>query len=133
MGGIGGRGLRPAAPRPKDWPKSREEEKGIDVHLAVDLLYNGVRHNHDIAIVASTDTDLVPALEAVCDLRRAWGKPRLEVVAWFNPADRKRLSVAGYKVWCHQLSKAHYESVQDKLTVSEHTFVPSSRDLRTHG
>lgn len=99
---------------PKEWPKAKPEEKGIDVQLAVDLLYNGYRHNYEIAIVASTDTDLVPALEAVCDLRRAWGKPRLEVVSWVNPNDRKRLSVAGHNVWCHWLTESHYVSVQDK-------------------
>jgi uncharacterized LabA/DUF88 family protein len=50
---------------PEDWPASRAEEKGIDVALAVDLLYHAYRRDYDIAVVASTDTDLVPALEGI--------------------------------------------------------------------
>ena len=63
---------------PEDWPKTKEKptEKGIDVALAVDLLYHGIRQNYGVAIVASTDTDLVPALVAVCEQRRALSLPR---------------------------------------------------------
>ncbi len=80
--------------------------------LAVDLVYNGIRNFFDVAIVASTDTDLAPALEAICELHRAWGKPRVEVASW-SPT-RKRLSVKGAKIWCHWLSNTEYRSVQDQ-------------------
>lgn len=97
---------------PDDWPKSKATEKGIDVALAVDLLYHAIRQNYEVAIVASTDTDLVPALAAVCEQRRAWGKPDLEVVAFDgNP---KRLRVDAERVRCHILTLADFQSVEDR-------------------
>lgn len=97
---------------PEDYPKTPAVEKGVDVALAVDLVYNGLRRFYDLAIVFSTDTDLVPALEAMCELRRAWGEPRLEVATW--APTRKRLRVDGSPFWCHQLAQADYERVRDQ-------------------
>ncbi|HWC13678.1 MAG TPA: NYN domain-containing protein [Actinomycetota bacterium] len=96
---------------PADWPKLPAQEKGIDVALAVDLVFGAARRLYDVGVVVSTDTDLVPALEAVCELQRAWGTPTIEVVSW-GPT-RKRLRVDGYSVWCHWLDKDDYESVRD--------------------
>lgn len=50
---------------PSDWPTSKPQEKGIDVALAVDFVAMAVRGEYDIGIIVSTDTDLIPALEAV--------------------------------------------------------------------
>jgi NYN domain len=97
---------------PKNWPYEKPLEKGVDVALAVDLVFNAARRFYDVAVVASTDTDLMPALEAVCELRRAWGKPQLEVTCW-SPLT-KRLRVDGYSLWCHRLGRSDYESVRDK-------------------
>ncbi len=97
---------------PDDWPTSKPTEKGIDVALAVDLLYHGIRRNYEVAIVASTDTDLVPALSAVCEQRRAWGGPDLEVVAF--EGSHKRLRVDGERVRCHRLSSIEFQSVEDR-------------------
>jgi len=96
---------------PTDWPQSPAVEKGVDVSLAVDLVFAAARRSFDVGIVLSTDTDLVPALEAVCELRRAWGEPRLEVASW-GPT-KKRLRVKGFPVWCHWLQSADYEQVRD--------------------
>ena len=96
---------------PKSWPKLRAEEKGVDVALAVDLVFNGARRNYDVGIVVSTDTDLVPALEAVCQLKRAWGAPRVEVASW--QALGKRLRVPDEPIWGHYLEEADYQLVRD--------------------
>lgn len=40
-------------------------EKGVDVQLAVDLLVGAYENNYDTAIVISSDTDLMPAMEKV--------------------------------------------------------------------
>jgi uncharacterized LabA/DUF88 family protein len=96
---------------PKSWPKQRAEEKGVDVALAVDLVFNGARRNYDVGIVVSTDTDLVPALEAVCQLKRAWGAPRVEVACW--QVLRKRLRVPSEPIWGHYLEEADYQLVRD--------------------
>jgi NYN domain len=99
---------------PLKWPADPAEEKGIDVALAVDLVYNGVRKYYDIAVVCSTDTDLVPALEAVCDQTRAWGTPRVEVMSWESKQTKKRLRVDGVSIWCHWLGQDQYDAVSDR-------------------
>jgi len=38
-------------------------EKGVDVHLATDLLVGGYENLWDTAIMVSSDTDLIPAIE----------------------------------------------------------------------
>ncbi len=97
---------------PKGGPPQKGREKGVDVALAVDLVFNAARRYYDVAIVASTDTDLLPALEAVCELRRAWGEPRLEVACWAPLT--KRLRVEGQALWCHRLTQDDYEAVRDR-------------------
>jgi hypothetical protein len=54
----------------------REEEKGIDVALAIDFVTMAVRGEYDVGVIMSTDTDLKPALEAVAQMR---GSPYPEV------------------------------------------------------
>jgi hypothetical protein len=97
---------------PRDWPQHKEQEKGVDVALAVDFVINAARKNFDIGILVSTDTDLVPALEAGDSLYRAWGTPKIEVSSW-KPS-RKRLQVPGRPLWCHLLERADYELVKDE-------------------
>ena len=104
---VSGRPLR----YPREWPRESAEEKGIDVSLAVDLVFNAARRFFDVGIVVSADTDIVPSLEAVCNLNRAWGSPRVEVAAW--RALKKRPRVPGTPVWCHLLEEADYELVKD--------------------
>ena len=66
-----------------------------------------------MAILFSSDMDLVPALEAVLALRS--GDPAAcEVAAWAAPGMRPRsLSVRGVSIWRHLLSEADYRSVAD--------------------
>ena len=58
----------------------RAEEKGIDVLLAVDVVRGAYLDEFDTAVVASADTDLLPALE---EALRA-GK-RVETASWSGP------------------------------------------------
>jgi uncharacterized LabA/DUF88 family protein len=96
---------------PDDWPNSPEQEKGVDVFLAVDLLYHALRKNFEVGIVVSTDTDLIPALLAVCDLTRAWGKPKIEVASW--GVLRKQLLAEPYHIHWHAMQEPDYLAVQD--------------------
>jgi len=43
----------------------RSREKGIDVWIAVDLIEGAVENKYDTAILISSDTDLVPAIDFV--------------------------------------------------------------------
>ena len=98
---------------PSDWPKTPAQEKGIDVTLAVDFVTMAVNGAYDIGVLMSTDTDLVPALEAVIDLGRH-PYPRCEVAAWSRPgAYSRRLHVPGRKLWCHWLGPDDYAAVED--------------------
>ncbi len=99
---------------PADWPASREEEKGIDVAIAVDFVVMAVRNEYDRAILMSTDTDLKPALEAVAAL--STGVPHCEVAAWSSPDPTyhsRRLAIAGTRIWCHWLTQDDYQKVTD--------------------
>jgi uncharacterized LabA/DUF88 family protein len=97
---------------PKGWPSQKAVEKGVDVALAVDMVFNAARRRYDVGIVASTDTDLLPALEAVSELRSAQGQPQVEVTCWSPLA--KRLRLHSYPLLCHRLDRRDYESVRDQ-------------------
>ncbi len=87
----------------------RAEEKGIDVLLAVDLVRDAYMDEFDTAVVASADTDLLPALE---EALRA-GK-RVETASWSRSAESfTALRVPGHRIWNHHLSREHFERVQD--------------------
>lgn len=79
--------------------------------LAIDFAAMAVDGAYDVGVIASTDTDLRPALEFV---RRRYGNTRrVEVVAWNSPRSSSRLSVPGQNIWCHRLDRADYDSVAD--------------------
>lgn len=59
----------------------RSREKGIDVKIAVDLIAGAVDKQYDTAIVVSSDTDLVPALDWV---RKRTGK-KVEYIGFSIP------------------------------------------------
>jgi NYN domain len=86
---------------PTAWPVGRPVEKCVDVALAVDLVLQAERRMFDVAIVMSSDHDLVPALVEVIKMSGV-GAPRIEVAAWQGKGStRQRLSVPGQRIWCH--------------------------------
>ncbi len=90
-------------------PMWRAEEKGIDVLLAVDVVRGAYIDEFDTAVVASADTDLIPALE---EALRA-GK-RVETASWSGPATGfTALRVPGRRIWSHHLSREHFDLGQD--------------------
>ena len=103
---------------PRDWPKARPMEKGIDVALSVDFVLMAARGEYDVGIVMSTDTDLIPALEAVIALGGA-RFPRCEVAAWSTPRSHSpRLAIPGRRIWCHWLDEHDYLTVADRRNYS---------------
>jgi uncharacterized LabA/DUF88 family protein len=98
---------------PRNWPDEAEEEKGIDVALAIDAVMMAVRGEYDIGVVMSTDTDIKPALEEVAQMR-ADPYPRITVAAWSSP-DRhsRRLSISGRQLWCYWLGREDYNACAD--------------------
>lgn len=93
----------------------KPEEKGIDVQLAVDFVMMRLRDEYDVGIIFSGDTDLVPALEAVCQIAKERQLPMPEVCAWGQQgSSRPRLRVKGFALRCHWLSQPDYNSVADR-------------------
>lgn len=96
---------------PSDWPNSKAQQKGIDVALAIDFVAFAIDDKYDVGVIASTDSDLKPALEFV---HRRHGTVRcIEVAAWKSAVAPKRLSIPGAHIWCYWLDKSDYDSVAD--------------------
>jgi hypothetical protein len=90
-------------------PLSEADEKGIDVQLAIDVMLMGVANEYDVAILATTDNDLLPVVEGLVALRAANGRPAVEVIGWQGVA--RHLSVPGVTVrW---IGRKDYEAVRD--------------------
>ena len=93
----------------RDWPNRPPQEKGIDVAIAVDLLHLAFRKQYDALVLFSSDTDLLPALEMVVQLRLG----HVEVACWagFKPL---RFPARSTQVpWCHSLSETDWQAVTD--------------------
>jgi uncharacterized LabA/DUF88 family protein len=92
---------------PANYPVGRPQEKGIDVALAIDFVRLSIAGAYDVGVIASHDTDLMPALETVSDLELA----HVEVSGW---ARRNRLWFRGTKLpWHHSLDERDYQQVCD--------------------
>lgn len=99
---------------PAGWPAQPAQEKGIDVALAVDFVMMAARREFDVGVLFSSDTDLVPALEAVVALRPGQA-PACEVAAWAAPGMRPRLlSVGSVDLVRHLLTAADFRAVADE-------------------
>jgi uncharacterized LabA/DUF88 family protein len=48
---------------PAGWPETKPQQKGVDVALAIDFVTMAIDGQYDVGVIASTDTDLKPALE----------------------------------------------------------------------
>ena len=77
-----------------------------DVSLAIDVIVLALRNEYDVAVVVSTDTDILPAIEAVRDLT----PKRVETATWKG---RAPLGKPSKSLWCHILKREDYDSVAD--------------------
>jgi len=68
----------------------------------------GMDKAYDAAIVFSSDTDLLPAIEAVYDRRLG----HVELATW---SGAKRLRFSNSQLpWCHFVSDAEYRTIEDQ-------------------
>jgi uncharacterized LabA/DUF88 family protein len=98
---------------PPDWPATKAQQKGVDVQLSTDLVQLYLRDFYDIAVVASTDTDMRPALESVLEIAGKREFPVVTVAAWHSEALRTRLWLPGRPLYCFQLNRTDYDAVAD--------------------
>ncbi len=92
---------------PPKFPAQKPQEKGIDVQLAIDFISLALDDAYDVAILFSSDTDMIPALNFVIE---RCPEKCVEVAAW---AGRKRLTSSKKSVWCHFLDKKAYDVISD--------------------
>lgn len=98
--------------RPLNYRTDPPREKGIDVKIAVDIVVGAVRNEFDVCVLFSADTDLLPALEYVAEVK---GLDAVEVAAWLPPnAPANRLTLGGGNIWCHLLDERDYKHVADE-------------------
>ncbi|QAY69984.1 NYN domain-containing protein [Xylanimonas protaetiae] len=95
---------------PRDWPNNRAREKGVDVKLAIDFVRAGIEKSADVLILASRDTDLMPAIETVMDI----GGSTVEICTWVG-CSRLRLGrdYSAHHLWCTYLDGASYVASKD--------------------
>lgn len=98
---------------PPGYPEKPSQQKGVDVALAIDFVILAVEGEYDVGVIASTDTDIRPALEYVLQLEHI----AAEVAAWRN-CITKKLSIPDRHVWCHRLSQNDYLQVADRTDYS---------------
>ena len=92
---------------PIDWPVTPAAEKGIDVALAIDLVTLGMDKAYDAAILFSSDTDLLPAVETI--IQRQLG--HIELATW---SGARRLRFPNSQLpWCHFVTEAEYQTIED--------------------
>lgn len=65
--------------RSLSYPPSAGREKGVDVQLAVDFVRLAIDDEYRIAVLASADTDLLPAIEFVVE---RYPEKQVETVGW---------------------------------------------------
>ncbi len=96
-----------------DWPNRAPRQKGVDVELATDV-FRLAGTGYDIGIVASLDTDIIPAIEAVYEARAMADTPRICVVGYEGSPRRLRLADSrGRGLYCFYISAADYAEIHD--------------------
>lgn len=94
---------------PPGRPPSEAEEKGIDVQLAIDAMTMAIAGEYDVAILVSTDTDLLPVVEGLLALKARTGQPDIEVVKFSGL--QRGLSLPGVPVrW---IGHRDYAAIRD--------------------
>ena len=85
-------------------------EKGVDVMLAVDLVRCSIKSGADVIILASRDTDLLPALETAYDADGSL----VEVAGWATQSRLRFKSNEGRRsLWATGLEMAEFDASLD--------------------
>lgn len=93
----------------RGWPSLPPQEKGIDVAIAVDMMQLAFRRQYDALVLCTTDTDLLPALESIVQLRLG----HVEVACWAGSKPLRFPHIDRPRPWCHFLPEADWRAVTD--------------------
>jgi uncharacterized LabA/DUF88 family protein len=81
-------------------PDGSQAEKGVDVHMATDMVYYAAKDFYDTAIVVTEDQDFIPAIERVKDM----GK-HIELAMFVDGQRREMLRAADKSIVLNQVLK----------------------------
>ena len=104
-------------PRPLQYLAGQPpRQKGVDVELAVDVVRLAIEDRFDVGIVVSTDTDLLPALEAVDVIRGARRTPRTCAVSYSGlPKQLQFPDLRGRQPYVFRVTAADYAAIHDPM------------------
>ena len=90
----------------------KPKEKGIDVLCALALVRETQNSEIDLVILASHDTDLVPALNEALAYRSA----KIETCSWHASGNRssREIRPEGARIWNTRLNQNHFQNSLDK-------------------
>lgn len=92
-------------------PQFSPEEKGVDVLCALALTRLARSGEYGCVVLASRDTDLVPALEEAHD-----SGIRVEAAKWYRKEDRETrgsFKVEGWKLWTTSMGEDDFQASRD--------------------
>lgn len=89
----------------------KRQEKGVDVLCALQLVKAALDPEVSHVILASQDTDLVPALDEVISLKTAL----VETAAWYKPGDFRSQEIRpeSKAIWNTRMNQINYEASLD--------------------
>lgn len=97
-----------------------KREKGIDVLCALALVREAQRPETDLVMLASTDTDLEPALDEAIE----YGTAKIETCSWYDPAQRHRSKELRpsppRRIWNTRLHEPDYNRSWDPTNYHQH-------------
>lgn len=104
-------------------PSGPGREKGIDVLVALTCLRQALLEEVDLVILASRDTDLVPVLDTLIDMRSQDPTvAKIETTSWYDREAKRQKRFAGgsirpgrgMRVWNTNLDRGCYEASLDR-------------------
>lgn len=96
-------------------PEGRPQEKGVDVLCALALVRRALSDDVDLVILASHDTDLIPAIDEVLTL----GTAKVETFSWYSPKEpcyQLRPTDRSRRIWNTRLNETNFLNCLDRTT-----------------
>jgi len=87
-------------------------EKGIDVKLATDLIVGAVDNRYDTAIIVSSDSDLIPAID------------------WVRKKRNKKIEYIGFSIMDKKDNRNNTRPLQTMITYSDIQRILTESDMR---
>lgn len=79
--------------------------------IAIDFVTKAAANQFDVGVIASCDTDLAPAVEAVLDRPGPGRRPEVELIVWAGRASR--IGIPRRTIVYHEIGPAAYLNMQD--------------------